>query len=641
MTDAIKHRGPDDEGYYLYSEARRQVFKGPDTHNSPLLSSLPDIREKLDAEAATPFVALGHRRLSIIDTSPNGHQPMETKDQRFAISYNGEVYNFKEIRKELESMSVNFRSASDTEVIIESFRAWGINCVRRFNGMFAFIIFDSHTGDIFGARDRFGIKPFYYQEDDRGTVFGGSEIKQLALLKGSKLNHQTAYDYLTWGQTDFSDQTLFKDINQLPAGSLFTTNISRPSIKANIRRYYTLERNKEISELPYDEAVRIYKEQLTRSVSLRLRADVPVGTCLSGGLDSSSIVSLVENLRKENSNAETHTFSSCSHESKYDEQPFIDLYKNKPKIRQHKTFPDPKRLFEELDQIIWHHDEPFLSTSVFAEWSVFDLVKKTGNVKVTLDGHGADEQLLGYHTFIPSLLGTHFRNFDWLALIKEARYLSRLHKYSAVEIIRKTGIGIFPVGISKWLLNITGRLHTEPAWLGTLSLENSQSRSDFITDTTASTIDRTSCNQITKTSIPKQLKWCDRDSMAKSIESRVPFLDHELVEFTTSLPATYRFKNGITKRVLRDSMRGILPEKIRLRMDKMGFVTPEESWIKNSDTALFMKATKDAISYSDGIINESFLAHANSIAEGRKPFDRTIWRTICFGNWMKVFNISA
>lgn len=638
MNSLISHRGPDGEGLYVANGNTSIELNSTEFDNK---KNNPELKEISDYGEQGFSVLLGHRRLSIIDLSYQGHQPMVKDDHRFVLTFNGEIYNYLELKEELLSLGYSFSTQSDTEVIIRAYEAWGEDCLTRFNGMFAFLLLDNKTNTLFGARDRFGIKPFYYGLDKNGDIYGGSEIKQIVntISNNVEMNNSRVYDYLIWGQTDHTNETMFKGINQLESGHYFKLKYQETN-KINPICYYDLNKRIKKYKGDYKSAVKEYKNLFESSIRLRLRSDVPVGTCLSGGLDSSSILSQIIHENKENKLGIT-TFSNCSTEKKYDEQEFIDCFSEYESVTQKKTFPSVEQLYEDLKEIIYYHDEPFLSTSVFAEWSVFKLVQEDGNVKVTLDGHGADEQLLGYHSFFPSLFGTFFRKGRFDQIISEMHYLNDLHGYKYKELLGKLFYSILPFRLTKWALKKTGRIDFRPKWLHLEGISSNELANNVVAENVQMKIEDMSILQIKKTSVPKQLKWNDRDSMRRSIESRVPFLDHNLVEFTLGLPLSYRYSKGWTKRVLRDALNGVLPDKIKNRTDKMGYVTPEEVWFRSKEGSELKDLVLDSIRSSDGILSMELMDDVNKIINGEKRFSKIIWRSICLGQWMKLNNIKA
>ena len=336
-------------------------------------------------------VALGHRRLSIVDLSSAGHQPMPAISQRYWIIHNGEIYNYRELRRELEDFGHRFMSQTDTEVIIVAFHQWGARCLERFNGMFAFVVYDREQQRIFAARDRYGVKPLYWWRAPDGTLALASEIKQFTVLPGwsARLNGQAAYDYLNWGLTDHRDTTMFADVRQLPPGSFVLAAIDRLGDGPPIEIWYKLH---SCADVVSADAVDRWRKSFLDAVGLRLRADVPIGTALSGGLDLSAIVCAVHRLRGEltGDDDDRNSFSARSSDPLFDEGPYIAAVVRATDVKEHAVWPDVDELFDNLSTLAWHLDEPYGSTSVFAEWCVFRKVATT-LVRVTLDGHGADE----------------------------------------------------------------------------------------------------------------------------------------------------------------------------------------------------------------------------------------------------------
>ncbi len=644
MVDIVSHRGPDDEGFVLLKSASPEYvtfFGGNSTPQECYRSSVPyapaaEIHTNNDE---TVDIALGHRRLSIIDLYPSGHQPMCSEDRRYFIVYNGEIYNYLEVRGELVDRGYRFLSRSDTEIILHSYREWGTECLHRFNGMFAFVLFDRTKGYVFAARDRFGVKPLYYWISPNGVLAFASEIKQFSVLNGwrARLNAQRAYDFLCWGLTDHTPETLFQGVRQLRGGEYLECKVADRAGTLKVRRWYAL--NPTPYEGDFNQAAERFRELFYDSVRLRLRADVPVGTGLSGGLDSSSIVCVVNDLLTNEGVSEVqNTFSSCSNISRFDEREYIDEVVRHTGVNAHYTYPPVDELFCDLEDLTWHHDEPFSSTSVYAEWRVFKTVAETP-VKVTLDGHGADELLAGYHTFF----GPHFayllRTFRWTKLLKEVQAAQQLHGYGyGFAATRMLNI-FLPEIVRQPVKRLAGKTAAKVDWLNAKPLMIEEVDPQAAWGEKISDLNRFSLAQLLYTSMPAQLRWCDRDSMAHSIESRAPYLDYRLVEFTLGCPAEYKLSSGTTKRIFREAMRDILPEKIRNRMDKMGFVTPEEIWVRNQATEQFRGAVREAVEQSRGVLNVNTIARAERIINGEEEFNFFIWRIISFGNWMDQFEV--
>ena len=617
MTDLIRHRGPDDEGFLLFGElaASPLICGGQDTPAEAYRANISYApKEQLDTLGEHPVtLALGHRRLSIVDLSPLGHQPMSYADGRYWIVFNGEVYNHIELRAELEKMGHRFVSHSDTEVILAAYHEWGEECLSRFNGMFAFLIYDREQCKLFAARDRFGVKPLYYWVSPEGLIAFASEIKQFTVLPGwqARMNPQRIYDFLNWSLTDHTDETLFAGVFQLRGGQALKLNLKevvhampKPGIRLPTYRWYELKPS--VFSGTEQEAARVLREHLFNSVRLRFRADVPVGSCLSGGLDSSSIVCVLNHILQENdAHALQKTFSACADVKRFDEREFIDDVVRHTGVEGHYVYPDLANLFSTCDVITWHQDEPFGSTSIYAQWEVFKLAAQNG-VKVMLDGQGADEQLAGYHPYFGVRLAGLFKGGRWLEFYKEIHAIRAVHGYSMLWGVQQALNNLLPESIRQPLRRLVGKQSIViPEWINMKALGAKAADPFRRSSTKIGSVMELSHLQLTASNLQMLLHWEDRDSMAHSIESRVPFLDYRLVEFALGLPEEFKISDGITKRVLREGMRGILPESIRNRMDKLGFVTPEEVWLKERSPDQFRKALKEAVDSSGGVLNEN------------------------------------
>lgn len=641
MTTVVRHRGPDGEGVVIFS-ARNFVstpLGGADTTDDAYHSRLAYAPRRNSGPVSDAVMALGHRRLAIIDLSVTGHQPMCTADGLVWITYNGEIYNHLELRDELQQLGHVFVSHSDTEVILQAYLAWGTKCVDRLNGMFAFVLIDRMTGRVFAARDRFGVKPLYLWRSPEGLVAMASEIKQFTVLPGwsPRANGQQVYDFLNWGLFDHTEETMFQGVRQLRGGEYIDGAIKDLQKTFPIRRWYQLTPRPFSGDMKMaaDEFVALF----TDAVRLRLRADVPVGSCLSGGLDSSSIVCVANLLlRSAGAGSNQNTFSACATEKRFDERHHIDVVVGHTGVKAHYVYPDLGELFETLDAMTWHQDEPFGSTSMWAQWKVFELAKSS-RVKVLLDGQGADELLLGYHGFFAPHFAGLFAARRWGTLLREVYAAKRLHELSYVSSVKYLANAILPEPLRRPLRRLVGKPSSMPHWINQERLA-----CDDRDPTLAYGFKTTSVNQmahamLTATSVPMLLHWEDRDSMAHSIESRLPFLDYRVAEFLMGLPAEMKLWNATTKQVLREAMRGTLPEPIRIRMDKMGFVTPEETWVRKDASERFRVELRRAVDASQGVLKASALDHFDAVIGGRESFNFLVWRMISFGRWMERFNV--
>jgi len=651
MTDILWHRGPDDEGFALFGRNPLQlsVFGGEDTPVQAYELDMPYAPQGLvpDLIPEGTELALGHRRLSIIDPTPAGHQPMCSPDRRYWIVYNGEIYNYQELQLELETYGYRFTSKSDTEVLLAAYAHWGRDCLHHLNGMWAFIIYDAHEQKLFISRDRFGVKPLYYWFSSEGLLAIASEIKAFTVLPGwnPRMNAPRVYDYLVSNLLDHTSGTFFAGVYQLRGGEAAEFRMADIDATLPVYRWYRLE--SEQFSGTFDEAVTEFKRLLRDSVRLRLRSDVPGGSCLSGGLDSSSIVCLANDLLREEQKEDFQkTFSACSDVKQYDEREYIDEVVDARSIEAHYTYPSFGKLLEQLDEIIWHQDEPFKTTSIYAQWLVFQLAADHG-VKVLLDGQGADEQLCGYQWFFGCRYADHFRSMEWRQLWRDIKAVKSRHRMSELQSLSMMGYYLLPPSARQIMKAHTTADYVRPSWINSdlLSADYDHAplvgRSPLARSGPLTTTQSTALDQMLCVSLPSLLHWEDRNSMAHSVESRVPFLDYRLVECIMGLPEEYRINEGVTKRVLREAMSGILPERVRMRMDKMGFCTAEEHWIRHENPEVFRHLLQEAVHDSKGVLKREVLDKLDRMLTGEEPVSALVWRWIIFGRWMRVFNVQT
>lgn len=642
MTDRIQHRGPDDEGMVLFFEDQPPLpLGGKDTPEEAYAAPLA-YAPRGPIEAANPtgaIAALAHRRLSILDLSVAGHQPMCSADGRYWMTYNGEVYNYLELRDELEGLGHRFATETDTEVILTAFAQWGAACLDRFNGMWAFVIVDRHANRAFAARDRFGVKPLYYWVSPRGFLAMGSEIKQFTDLPGwdPVLNGQRAYDFLQWGLSDHTAETLFEGVFQLRGGVAAEFDLARPLSRLPAYRWYDLQASA-FSD-GFHEASRAFGQVFHDAVKLRLRADVPLGSCLSGGLDSSSIVCVANDLLAEQGASDLQrTFSACTTVKRFDERDYIEEVVRARNLDARYTYPDHASLFETLGDLTWHQDEPFASTSIYAQWHVFKSASDHG-VRVMLDGQGADEQLAGYRIYHAPRLASLLQSFQWRRLGQEIRASRKLHGFSYGDVLKQIANATMPGSVIQALARLRGLDGAAPEWLNLPLLAAAPGNPFLKGGKPLDRIDGLSHAQLTTLNLPMLLHWEDRNSMAHSVESRLPFLDYRLVELVLGMPDDFKLSGGISKRVMRDAMTGILPERIRMRMDKLGFATPEEVWVREQAPEQFREALRQAVEHSRGILRPEVEQVLERMISGERPYSSLAWRWISFGAWMQRFKV--
>ncbi|MGQ0812307.1 MAG: asparagine synthase (glutamine-hydrolyzing) [Nitrospiraceae bacterium] len=624
MTEVQSHRGPDGEGYVL-------------------LDPSGEVRPQLSRTLA-PFdgigtsdrytIGFGHRRLAILDLSERGRQPMATEDGRYWVVYNGEIYNYRELRDELRGRGCEFRSESDTEVLLNAYKTWGPQCLERFNGMFAFALWDGVVHQLFCARDRFGEKPFYYLWDGKCFAFA-SEIKGLLpLLRRVEPNSQAIYAYLDSAALDYSENTFLAEIQQLLPAHYLTVQDNR----LTRTRYWELPNPDSSLARKPEQLVESFEHLFRDSVRLRLRSDVPIGSCLSGGLDSSSIVCVASSLLSAHPashllDARQKAFSSCFEEAQYDERRYSRDVVEHAGIQAYYTFPDPKELAANLDKLVWNQEEPFGSTSVFAQWMVMRLAADHG-MKVLLDGQGADELLAGYHGFFGPLFADLIQQGRWGVLREELRAYRRLHGTLPRYIYANLARALLP---RNFVQATRTRLTGSARWIDREF--QCQGRSRLETESSYPSHVQAMQERLIKYNGLRALLHCeDRNAMAFGIETRLPFLDHRLVEFLLPLPNECKLRDGWTKVILRESMRGILPESVRLRADKMGFVTPEASWFKTVLREMVRDMLHDQRTRTRGYVNvgaakKEFEAHL----AGRQDISSTIWRWLNLELWSRRF----
>jgi len=549
VSKIIAHRGPDDEGYLLFGKKSSEIQPALGTDSIAGLE-LPQI-EKVRRNYTSVFL---HRRLSIIDLSPTGHQPISYDNEGLWITLNGEIYNYIELREELKKRGHIFKSTSDTEVVLAAYKEWGDDCVNRFNGMWAFAIWDRNNNQIFLSRDRVGIKPLYYYHSNEEFIFC-SEIKGIRayLDNNLRLSEKQIFQYIMRGQifVGESDETIYEEVKQLMPGS----NLVLVNGKIKISKYWSLALRK--NKLFFVENNERFKKLFFQSLKYRLRSDVEVGSCLSGGLDSSSIVSFAS----KEFNKRFHTFTVIWPGEKCDEAFFASKVNYKYNCHSNAFLPDLSGLLEVINKVIWHQEIPLSGSSLLAQWFVMEKAKEMG-IKVLLDGQGADEILSGYPVYIIPYINEMIFTFKWNELYKHysslkgagysfKRFLS-IQKHKFISKPKP----VFPINESlsnKYEFNTKYSIPHKCNYLP-----------EYLKD------------QIENTNLPSLLHFEDRNSMAHSVESRVPFLDYNMIEFAVNIPTGQKIHGTLTKLNLRESMKSYLPVEIYNRRDKVGFSTPIE-----------------------------------------------------------------
>lgn len=615
MTRVLRHRGPDDEGFML-GHTDNNIVKS--FHHDETIESIkrrtPRLENNFNAN-----LGFGFRRLSILDLSENGHQPMHFEEVGLWIVYNGEIYNYIEIREELRAKGYAFKSNTDTEVILKSYHEWGEDCVHKFNGMWAFAIWDSKNKKLFCSRDRFGIKPFYYNYIPGAHFVFASEIKSILLVIQSEPDKQILFDSFAHGYSDHNERTFFKDVKQLRGGH----NLVLQNGYVSVYRYYKLRMNPCTDS--FETAREKLRELLFDSVRIRLRSDVPLGYALSGGIDSSSIVGIASQINSGSNN----TFSMIYPGDSVDESFFIKKVIEKTGVNHHFVSPTPEDFLKDLDNFIWHQEEPFIGTSYFGEFKLRELIRKK-NVTVSLEGQGADEIIMGYTSLLLPYFFDLLSNFKLTTLIREH---GNFHQYigSLKQIIKAY--------IIRGQKSSPEHLYNKYHHLNRTYFEGIPNHSDqFDRFNSGSHLNDTLYEMLIYTSIPQQLVRADKNAMAFSVECRFPFLDYRLVEHSINLSYHYKTKNGLTKYILREAMKDILPREVYNRKDKIGFAIPGNSFNN-------IKTKKYFHDFLNNIKNEDFLflnkkAFMDEYFSNSQEilFDWKFWKTLSVILWMDRFN---
>lgn len=607
-------RGPDDEGWLTWGD-QKGVLKGCN----------------VDGEAK---VFLGHQRLSVIDLSRDGQQPMSSRDGRYHIVFNGEIYNYIEIKSQLEREGWSFFTQTDTEVLLAAYIKWGEDALGKFIGMFAFAILDLELKELVIARDNFGIKPLFYSLWSGGFAFS-SEIPPLLDLPHTKreINPQKLYYYLQFGLTDNDDQTLLRAVKQLRAGHYLKLNLSNlEDIK--IQRYWQPDITRR-SDLGFKEAAVKLRDLFLESVSLHLRSDVPVGAALSGGIDSSAIVCAIRHLQPK---AELHTFTYVADDPELSEERWADIAGQHIGANMHKVIAKPHEMVEDLDTLIQIQGEPFGSTSIYAQHRIFRLAQEAG-IKVMLDGQGADELFAGYAGYAGARLASLVWQRRWVAAYRFLKEASAWPDRNRPMVIRRALNYFVPVWLQPFARKVAGR-ELVPEWMDS-DWFKARGVKMFLADREyhgRNCLREELLRSLKSTSVPSLIRYEDRNSMAYSIESRVPFLNRKLAQFVYSLPEEYLIdEKGASKSIFRLAMRGIVPDEILDRKDKIGFVTPEKKWLGSLspwvDETLSRASTTSALNHSE--LQENW----KSVLEGKTPFGWHIWRCLNFIRWAEEFDV--
>jgi asparagine synthase (glutamine-hydrolysing) len=632
MNELLKHRGSDDEGYVMFYQNQFQELYG-DRAPKNVVNACPNLQHKTKFNHSAN-VGLSHNRLSIIDVSENGHQPMSDEAQRYWITFNGEIYNYTTIREELKQFGYTFHSNTDTEVVLKSYMHWGDECVQKFNGMWALAIYDRSKQTLFLSRDRFGVKPLYYRLEDNFLCFA-SEQKALYHIKGcnNKLNPEAVFHYLSMGLVEALEEGFVKNIFEVKPAHNFTIDVASKTITK--KKYYQLSYTNEwaaFEKSKADEHIQQLEILIKQSVERRLQSDVQVGSCLSGGIDSSVVVGFVNQLLHEGGaksiGQQQKVFTSCFKNDAVDEEKWAKLVVDSTQTEWHKTYPSSKDFVRDFKDIVYYQDVPFFSASTYAQYRVMQLAHEQ-NIKVTLDGQGADELFAGYAEFYSSYLCNAFTRFDVRSLANnfDASYLALPLKFSLAKFL--------PQSILANQFRIENK---EFAYINQSFWNEYKSELYRLNSHFKSNLNNFLHYHLTGEKFKNLLRTADRNSMRFSVESRMPFADDiELIEYIFKVSASYKIRNKTTKYLLREATKQILPKAIYERKDKIGFAAPEQRWFKEQTHQLLEFIPNE----NDEFVNwKDVRANWDALVNNAQQTSTTkLWRLLNFAVWRQVHQL--
>lgn len=630
MTRVLAHRGPDDFGYACVD---------PRSGASESWTRAAGARELAG-------VAFGHRRLSILDLTPGGHQPMFSDDGSMILAYNGEIYNYVELRRELEQLGVAFRTRCDTEVLLKAYECWGDAAFSRFNGMWAFTLWDGRRQKLIACRDRFGVKPLYYTIVDGTWVFA-SEIKSVLTFPGAfrGVRDRSIQRFVLHNMVDGDDSTMFRDIWALSPGTFLEIGAEG----ASHRRFWALAIDGRYDGQSRQQLVDRYGELLSDAVRLRVRSDVPIGTMLSGGLDSTSITALICEQRAAwsasdsnhapiaLSNSNITSFTACWPGWSGDEEAKVDAFCANLGLLSHKVYLTSNGLFDVLSKVVYHLDEPFENPTSLVQYLLMNEARNYG-IKVVLNGHGSDEALAGYSRFVPPFLAQVLLSGHPVAFLRNYRAFRR-----NIPLARSSILDQILLGLRRHF-----RRTSKPASAPLADPARNAGRfapycqrADALRGTRRLSLlgDALWVAFSTRT-LPSWLRMEDRMSMACSIESRVPFLDYRLIELSFNLPDDLKARNGFTKAVLREAMRSRLPASIAMDPRKTRFSSPYGLWLRNEWRPLLEDNLAGACRLDGHMDTDDLKRGLKLFAAGapEAPGADTIWRALSAELFLATFS---
>lgn len=612
LTLAIKHRGPDSEGHVLGNENEIIPFySNSKSYKSKELKFLPKYALQ---QANLEFnFALSHVRLSIIDLTETGHQPMCTLDEQYWITFNGEIYNYLELKDELIKLGVQFFGKSDTEVVLNAFKVWGPTFINKLNGMWAFAIVDVKNKQVFASRDRLGVKPFYYVNNLNLFAFA-SEQKAFvkAQLIKAETNSKDIYQYLINANIEYNNSSFFENVTELLPGENLIYNYTTHQLKTE--KYYSLKAKNNLNnnDLSDEQLIAEIKQKLINAIQIRLRSDVEVGTCLSGGIDSSAIAVLMQSINNKKINCFTAQFKN----STTDESKFAKLVSKKINANHFFVEPNLSNFENEVKQLVYSQDSPIWSTSTYAQFKVMELAK-LNNTKVVLDGQGADELFAGYH---------HHFVAQWLQLLSEGK-LAELSK-----TLRKSNVSIsspYIFFLKDWLKS---KITIETSIYKKYFTKEFLQFGIIETQTQFSNVNEQLIHDIEVKRLKIFLKCEDRCGMWHGVESRTPFSDDvNLIELLFSFDGKRKIKNGVSKYFLRESVKELLPIEIYKRYDKKGFETPQSKWVLEYKDKMISQIKNAKFNF----LNPNFESKMNL---SNSTEEKLFFKLYALAVWQEVFN---
>ena len=590
MTDVIAHRGPDGEGHWI-SDNRK--------------------------------VGFGHRRLSIIDLSHEADQPMHYAG-RYTIVFNGEIYNYIELKEQLVMQGYTFNTTSDTEVLMALYDRDKENCLKLLDGMFSFAILDQQEQSVFCARDRFGEKPFFFAFEKGKYFVFGSEMKELwAAGIEKKINNRMLYNYLLQNSLEDPEdlsETFYQHCTRLPHSHYL--KISLADLSINIHKYYDLDWRVQNNSITQEEASAQFRQLFYTSIQRRLRSDVAVGSSLSGGLDSSLVVTVIDELLKGTAQIQK-TFSAIFPGFERDESHYMKMVIEKTNVQPHFVIPDDQGMIANLDKLFFHQEEPFGSASIYVQYRIMELAKEN-HVTVLLDGQGADEILAGYHRYYSAYFNE-LSGQNKNKLKEEIEFYKSLHESNDINGIQQRGLVQrlqesipFAVGPLKKIYRVFNPIKASEIFNPDFRAEFGKNIYKSIP--TPRSLNEMLYNSTFKSGLQELLRYADRNSMAHGREVRLPFLSHELVEFIFSLPSHFKIKQGWTKWIMRQSFQWELPQQIAWRKDKIGYEPPQKDWMNHP---AFIEKIGQA---NTSLINNKIINTKSKVQTNQNAADANNWK---------------